>query len=114
MAAATTMQALNYHGPYSVKVVEVEKPKVEHPDDVIVKVTTVCVFCELGSIGNMANMTTRLRSVVLTCSKLAWSISAEDEAIDNQIACMREEQRLSPELHLVSSRRQKQDRFNVY
>jgi threonine dehydrogenase-like Zn-dependent dehydrogenase len=41
MASATTMQALNYLGPYKVQVQEVEKPKLEHPDDIIVKVTTV-------------------------------------------------------------------------
>lgn len=35
------MQALNYLGPYRVQVQEVEKPKLEHPDDIIVKVTTV-------------------------------------------------------------------------
>ena len=28
-------------GPHKVKVEEVEKPKLEHPDDIIVKVTTV-------------------------------------------------------------------------
>lgn len=41
MAAATTMKALNYKGPYTVRVEDVEKPKIEHPDDIIVKVTTV-------------------------------------------------------------------------
>lgn len=41
MVSATTMQALNYLGPYKVQVQEVEKPKIEHPDDIIVKVTTV-------------------------------------------------------------------------
>lgn len=39
--ATTTMKALNYLGPYQVRVEDVEKPKMEHPDDVIVKVTTV-------------------------------------------------------------------------
>lgn len=38
------MQALNYLGPYQVRVEEVEKPKLEHPDDIIVKVTTVSSF----------------------------------------------------------------------
>jgi threonine dehydrogenase-like Zn-dependent dehydrogenase len=41
MATATTMKALNYLGPYQVRVEDVEKPKMEHPDDIIVKVTTV-------------------------------------------------------------------------
>jgi hypothetical protein len=39
--SATTMKALNYIGPYQVRVEDVEKPKMEHPDDIIVKVTTV-------------------------------------------------------------------------
>lgn len=39
--ATTTMKALNYLGPYKVRVEDVEKPKMEHPDDIIVKVTTV-------------------------------------------------------------------------
>ena len=39
--ATTTMKALNYLGPYQVRVEDVEKPRMEHPDDIIVKVTTV-------------------------------------------------------------------------
>lgn len=39
--ASATMKALNYHGPYKVRVEDVEKPRLEHPDDIIVKVTTV-------------------------------------------------------------------------
>lgn len=39
--SATTMKALNYLGPYKVRVEDVERPKLEHPDDIIVKVTTV-------------------------------------------------------------------------
>ncbi len=35
------MKAVNYIGPYKVQVEEVEKPTLEHPDDIIVKVTTV-------------------------------------------------------------------------
>lgn len=37
----STMKALNYVGPYKVKVEDIEKPRLEHPDDIIVKVTTV-------------------------------------------------------------------------
>lgn len=36
-----TMKAVNYVGPHQVKVEEVEKPRLEHPDDIIVRVTTV-------------------------------------------------------------------------
>ncbi|CRK04304.1 hypothetical protein BN1723_008865 [Verticillium longisporum] len=38
-----TMKAVNYQGPFEVKVQEVERPKLEHPDDVIVKVTTAAI-----------------------------------------------------------------------
>ena len=34
------MKAVNYQGAFSVKVEEVPMPKLEHPDDIIVKVTT--------------------------------------------------------------------------
>lgn len=40
---ASIMKAVNYAGPSSVKVSEVEKPKLEHPDDIIVKVTTAAI-----------------------------------------------------------------------
>ncbi|KAJ5261367.1 hypothetical protein N7478_011962 [Penicillium angulare] len=43
MASATTMKALNYKGPYEVRVEEVDMPKIEHPDDIIVKVTTAAI-----------------------------------------------------------------------
>lgn len=42
--ASATMKALNYHGPYKVRVEDVEKPRLEHPDDIIVKVTTVSLW----------------------------------------------------------------------
>jgi len=38
--ATQTMQALHYEGPFKVSVKEVPLPKIEHPDDVIIKVTT--------------------------------------------------------------------------
>jgi threonine dehydrogenase-like Zn-dependent dehydrogenase len=37
------MKALNYAGPFTVRVEDVEVPKLEHPDDVIVKVTTAAI-----------------------------------------------------------------------
>ena len=39
----TKMKAVNYQGPFKVKVEEVDHPKIEHPDDVIVKVTTSAI-----------------------------------------------------------------------
>jgi threonine dehydrogenase-like Zn-dependent dehydrogenase len=39
--ASNTMKALNYVGPFKVQVQEVQKPKLAHPDDIIVKVTSV-------------------------------------------------------------------------
>lgn len=38
-----TMKAVNYQGAFKVKVEDVPKPKLEHPDDVIVKVTTAAI-----------------------------------------------------------------------
>ncbi|KAJ7641296.1 hypothetical protein FB45DRAFT_1022056 [Roridomyces roridus] len=37
------MRAVVYDKPFSVTVKEVEKPKILHPDDIIVKVTTSCI-----------------------------------------------------------------------
>ena len=34
------MKAVNYQGAFKAKVEDVPKPAIEHPDDVIVKVTT--------------------------------------------------------------------------
>ena len=38
--ATQTMKALHYEGPFKVAVKEIPLPKIEHPDDVIIKVTT--------------------------------------------------------------------------
>jgi len=38
-----SMRAVVYDKPFSVSVREVEKPKILHPDDIIVKVTTSCI-----------------------------------------------------------------------
>jgi hypothetical protein len=37
------MKAVHYEGPFKVSVKEVELPKIEHPDDVIVRVTTAAI-----------------------------------------------------------------------
>lgn len=37
------MQALHYDGPFKVSVKEIERPKIQHPDDVIIKVTTAAI-----------------------------------------------------------------------
>lgn len=39
-SSTETMKAVNYQGAFKVKVEEVPMPKLEHPDDIIVKVTT--------------------------------------------------------------------------
>ncbi|KAM0518108.1 hypothetical protein ACHAPE_004515 [Trichoderma viride] len=39
----STMKALNYVGPYTVRVEDIERPRLEHPDDIIVKVTTAAI-----------------------------------------------------------------------
>lgn len=41
--ATQTMQALHYDGPFKVSVKEIERPKIQHPDDVIIKVTTAAI-----------------------------------------------------------------------
>lgn len=43
MATETKMKALHYEGPFKVSVKEIDLPKIEHPDDVIIKVTTACI-----------------------------------------------------------------------
>lgn len=37
------MKALFYDGPFKVSVKETDLPKIKHPDDVIIKVTTSCI-----------------------------------------------------------------------
>ena len=41
------MKAVNYQGAFKVKVEDVPMPKIEHPDDVVVKVTTAGEFISL-------------------------------------------------------------------
>ncbi|KIW11948.1 hypothetical protein PV08_09221 [Exophiala spinifera] len=43
MSSTQTMKAVNYQGPFSVKVEDVPKAKIEHPDDVVVKITTTAI-----------------------------------------------------------------------
>ena len=37
------MKAVHYEGPFKVSVKEIPRPKLEHPDDAIIKVTTTCI-----------------------------------------------------------------------
>lgn len=48
MTSTQTMKAVNYQGAFKVKVEDVPMPKLEHPDDVIVKVTTSGSGCLPG------------------------------------------------------------------
>jgi threonine dehydrogenase-like Zn-dependent dehydrogenase len=41
--AGEMMKAVHYEGPFKVSVKDVELPKIQHPDDVIVKVTTAAI-----------------------------------------------------------------------
>jgi threonine dehydrogenase-like Zn-dependent dehydrogenase len=43
MATETKMKALHYDGPFKVSIKEIDLPKIEHPDDVIIKVTTAAI-----------------------------------------------------------------------
>lgn len=38
--SSSKMKAVHYEGPFKVSVKEVDVPKIEHPDDAIIKVTT--------------------------------------------------------------------------
>jgi Alcohol dehydrogenase GroES-associated len=38
------MKAVNYQGAFKVKVEDVPMPAIEHPDDIIVKVTTAGTY----------------------------------------------------------------------
>ena len=37
------MKALHYDGPFKTSIKEIARPALQHPDDVIVKVTTACI-----------------------------------------------------------------------
>jgi hypothetical protein len=65
--ATQTMKAVNYQGPYKVQVQDIELPKLEHPDDVIVKVTTVRF--QISHWETIADICVRLPFVVPTYSK---------------------------------------------
>lgn len=40
---ATSMKAVHYEGPFKVSVKEIAMPKIEHPDDAIIKITTSAI-----------------------------------------------------------------------
>ena len=44
---STKMRAVVYEAPFKVAVREVEKPKIQHPCDVIVKSESRSVFCAI-------------------------------------------------------------------
>lgn len=41
--AAQKMKALHYEGPFKVAVKDIGLPEIEHPDDVVIKVTTAAI-----------------------------------------------------------------------
>jgi hypothetical protein len=51
MSSTDTMRAVNYQGAFKVKVEDVPRPQLEHPDDVIVKVTTSGEILIMNAIG---------------------------------------------------------------
>lgn len=63
-----TMKAVNYTGPNKVQVQQVERPKLEHPDDVIVKVTTVRLSAD-SAWRTWVNLKHRLQSAARTYSE---------------------------------------------
>jgi threonine dehydrogenase-like Zn-dependent dehydrogenase len=48
------MKALFYDGPFKVSVKETDMPKIKHPDDVIIKVTTSCI-CGSAYLNRLKN-----------------------------------------------------------
>lgn len=62
------MKAVNYTGPNKVQVQQVDRPKLEHPDDVIVKVTTVSLSVDFAW-RTWINRRYRLQSAARTCSE---------------------------------------------
>lgn len=54
--AGGKMKAVHYEGPFKVSVKEVEIPKIQHPDDVIVKVTTAGTKHHTGRLGRIADI----------------------------------------------------------
>lgn len=48
-----SMKAVCYKGPFSVEVQDVDTPSIEHPDDIIVKVTTSAICGEHSSLANI-------------------------------------------------------------
>jgi hypothetical protein len=75
---ASRMKAVHYEGPFKVSVKEVERPKIEHPDDAIVKVTTAGTSMKNGALPQ-ANGNKPYVDLTCTCikaerlQKLAWS-----------------------------------------
>ena len=57
------MKAVHYEGPFKVSVKEIGLPKIQHPDDVIVKVTTAAIC---GSDLHMYVYTQFCKQLVLT------------------------------------------------
>lgn len=62
-----SMKALNYAGPYTVRVDNIDVPKLEHPDDIIVKVTSVRLSVLILSSHRLIVL--RLLFADLTCSR---------------------------------------------
>lgn len=63
------MKAVHYEQPFQVSVREIPIPEIEHPDDVIIKVTTAGEFIERSTfVGERHQLTIcEQRSVARTC-----------------------------------------------
>lgn len=48
------MKALHYDGPFKVSVKDIDLPKIQHPDDAIIKVTTTCICGSDLHVSNFA------------------------------------------------------------
>lgn len=96
------MRAVNYQGPFKVTVEDVPKPKLEHPDDIIVKVTTV-----RNIIDSSMNMSDRkIGSYLRIGPAVSTGVRDYDGAgeVTRTTACTKAGRQLNQESHLVGER----------
>ena len=55
------MKAVHYEGPFKVSVKEVPYPKIEHPDDVIIKVTTAGMSFSYWEASSLTGLASNMR-----------------------------------------------------
>lgn len=80
------MKAVNYAGPHRVKVEEVEKPQLQHPDDIIVKVTTVSKpEISISSLSSLTTSRLPYADQICTCTRAARRLSLESPSVSDAL-----------------------------